>query len=234
MLYDVVTNFSTNPNEPYQPNNYSGQELGPVTIRKALAGSLNIPAVKAIYLADINNVIDLAENLGYSTLYPRNRFGLSLVLGGGEVKLLEHTNAYSAFARDGQISPIVSILKIEDKNGRLLEEYKPDSKKALDPQVARMVNSILSDNEARSYVFGEKNYLNLGDRPVGAKTGTTNDYHDAWTMGYTPSLVTGVWIGNSDNKGMKGAADGSVPMTVTGAPPSDISRSTVYPFSSFV
>jgi len=210
ILYDVLTNFSTDPSQPYEPHDYSGKDLGPVTIRKALAGSLNIPAVKAIYLADINNVIDLAENLGYTTLYPRSRFGLSLVLGGGEVKLLEHINAYSAFARDGQISPIVSILKVEDKNGRVLEEYKPTTKKALNSNIARMVNDILSDNDARSYVFGTNNYLTLGDRPVAAKTGTTNDFHDAWTIGYTPSLVAGVWVGNSDNKAMKGKADGSI------------------------
>ncbi|MFA6530033.1 MAG: penicillin-binding protein [Patescibacteria group bacterium] len=210
ILYDVVTNFSTDPSNPYTPHDYSGKELGPVTIRQALAGSLNIPAVKAIYLADINNVIDLAENLGYSTLYPRSRFGLSLVLGGAEVKLLEHVNAYSAFARDGQISPIVSILKVEDKNGNILEEYQPSEKKVMNSKVVRMINSILSDNAARTYVFGAKNFLTLGDRPVAAKTGTTNDFHDAWTIGYTPSLVAGVWVGNSDNKAMKGKADGSV------------------------
>ena len=210
ILYDVVTNFSTNSAQPYTPHNYNGKEYGPVKIRQALAGSLNIPAVKAIYLADINTVIDLAENMGYSTLFPRSRFGLSLVLGGGEVKLLEHVNAYSSFARDGKMSPLVSILKIEDKNGRVIEEYKPNEKKVLDSQVARMINSILSDNEARTFIFGAKNYLILGDRPVAAKTGTTNDYHDAWTIGYTPSLVTGVWVGNSDNKVMKGVADGSV------------------------
>lgn len=210
ILYDVVTNFSTDPSNPYTPHDYDLKERGPVTIRQALAGSLNIPAVKAIYLADINNVIDLAENLGYTTLYPRSRFGLSLVLGGGEVKLLEHVNAYSAFARDGQISPIVGILKVEDKNGRVLEEYQPSDKKVLDSKIARMINSILSDNNARTYIFGAKNFLTLGDRPVAAKTGTTNDFHDAWTIGYTPSLVAGVWVGNNDNKAMKGKADGSV------------------------
>lgn len=210
ILYDVVTNFSTNPAQPYIPNNYDGKEHGPISIRQSLAGSLNIPAVKAIYLADINNVIDLAENLGYTTLYPRSRFGLSLVLGGGEVKLLEHVNAYSAFARDGQISPIVSILKVEDKNGRVIEEYKPNEKKVLNSKVARLINSILTDNNARSFVFGTKNFLTLGNRPVGAKTGTTNNFHDAWAIGYTPSLVTGVWVGNSDNTAMTGKADGSV------------------------
>ncbi len=210
LLYDVVTNFSTDTNKPYEPHDYDNKERGPVTIRQALAGSLNIPAVKAIYLAGINSVLDLADNLGYTTLYPRSRFGLSLVLGGGEVKLLEHTNAYSAFARDGQISPIVSILKVEDKDGRIIEEYKPSDKKAIDSKIVRMVNSVLTDNDARSFVFGIKNFLNLGDRPVAAKTGTTNDFHDAWTIGYTPSLVTGVWVGNSDNKAMKRGADGSV------------------------
>lgn len=210
ILYDVVTNFSTDPSNPYTPHDYSGKELGPVTIRQALAGSLNVPAVKAIYLADVNTVIDSAENLGYTTLYPRSRFGLSLVLGGGEVKLLEHVNAYSAFARDGQISPIVSILKVEDKNGKILEEYQPSEKKALNSKVVRMINSILSDNEARTYVFGAKNFLTLGSRPVAAKTGTTNDFKDAWTIGYTPSLVAGVWVGNSDSKSMSGKADGSV------------------------
>lgn len=210
LLYDVVTNFSTDAAQPYIPNNYDGKEHGPISIRQALAGSLNIPAVKAIYLADINNVIDLAENMGYTTLYPRSRFGLSLVLGGGEVKLLEHVNAYSAFARDGQMSPIVSILKVEDKNGRVIEEYKPSEKKVLNSKVARLINSILTDNNARSFIFGVKNFLTLGSRPVGAKTGTTNNFHDAWAIGYTPSLVTGVWVGNSDNTAMTGKADGSV------------------------
>ncbi|HPY08750.1 MAG: penicillin-binding protein [Patescibacteria group bacterium] len=210
ILYDVLTNFSNNPSIPYQPRNYNRQELGPVNVRKALAGSLNIPAVKALYLAGINNVIELAEKAGYTTLYDRDQFGLSLVLGGAEVKLIEHTNAYSAFARDGKMSPIVSILRIEDKNGNIIEEYQPEEKQVFDSQIARLINSILSDNAARAYIFGEKNYLVLPNRPVAAKTGTTNDFHDAWTIGYTPSIVTGVWVGNSNNKEMKGAADGSV------------------------
>ncbi len=210
ILYDVNTNFSNDPSNPYEPRNYDLGERGPVSVRKALAGSLNIPAVKALYLAGINNVIDLAEKMGYTSLTQRDRFGLALVLGGAEVKMIEHVNAFSAFARDGQMSPVVSILKIEDKNGKIIEEYKPEEKKVLDSQIARMINSILSDNSARSFIFGAKNNLTLGNRPVAAKTGTTNDYHDAWTIGYTPSLVTGVWVGNSNNDKMKGAADGSV------------------------
>ncbi|MFH1523178.1 MAG: penicillin-binding protein [Patescibacteria group bacterium] len=212
ILYDVVTNFSLDPSKPYEPHNYNLREYGPVTMRKALAGSLNIPAVKTIYLAGINNVLDLAQDLGYTSLSERDRFGLSLVLGGGEVKLIEHTNAFSAFAREGEIQPITAILKIEDKNGKVIEEFEErKSQKVLDSQIARSINDILSDNNARAYAFGERNWLTLGSRPVGAKTGTTNDYRDAWTIGYTPSIVTGTWVGNNDNSAMKkGAAGGTV------------------------
>ncbi len=210
ILYDVVTNFSQDKDEPYEPRNYDSKEHGPVSIRKALAGSLNIPAVKAIYISGVDNVLDLARDLGYSTLGDKDRFGLSLVLGGAEVKLLEHTNAYSAFAREGYINPIASILKVEDKEGNIIEEWKEDTKKVLDPRVARAINDILSDNNARAYAFGQSNWLTLGDRPVAAKTGTTNDYRDAWTVGYTPSLVTGVWVGNNNNDTMKRGAAGGV------------------------
>lgn len=209
ILYDVVTNFSTDSANPYTPKNYNLKEHGPVSIRKALAGSLNIPAVKALYLTGVKNVIELAHSMGYSSLNDSG-LGLSLVLGGGEVKLLEHTNAYSAFARDGQISNIVTVLKVEDKNGNVLEEWQENKKNVITSQTARQINSILSDNAARSFIFGEKNNLTLGDRVVAAKTGTTNDYKDAWIVGYTPSLVTGVWVGNTDSSKMKSGADGSV------------------------
>ncbi|NIA18368.1 MAG: PBP1A family penicillin-binding protein [Actinobacteria bacterium] len=212
VLYDVVTNFSNNPDEPYEPRNYDSAEHGAVTIRKALAGSLNIPAVKAIYLAGINNVLDLADQFGYTSLSDRDRFGLSLVLGGGEIKLIEHTNAFGVFAREGKFHPITTILKIEDKDGKVIEEFKEKKEReVLDSKVARLINDILSDNPARAYAFGENNWLTLGSRPVAAKTGTTNDYRDAWTIGYTPSIVTGVWVGNNDNSQMKrGAAGGAV------------------------
>ncbi len=211
ILYDVVTNFSNDPDEPYEPRNYDNEERGPVTIRKSLAGSLNIPAVKAIYLAGTDNVLDLAEKFGYTSLYDRERFGLSLVLGGGEVKLLEHTNAFGVFAREGKFNPITTILKIEDKDGKVIEEFKEKKEReVLDPKIARLINDILSDNPARAYAFGENNWLTLGSRPVAAKTGTTNDYRDAWTIGYTPSIVTGVWVGNNDNSQMKRGAAGGV------------------------
>lgn len=210
VLEDIVTNFSTDPAKPYEPHDYDLKERGPITVRQALAGSLNIPAVKMIYLAGINNVLDLADKLGYTTLKDRSRFGLSLVLGGGEVKLLEHANAFGAFAREGELHATTPILKVEDKDGKILEEYKEKKELVFEPQIARQITGILSDNSARAFIFGENNFLTLPDRPVAAKTGTTNDYKDAWTMGYTPSLVTGVWVGNNDFKSMKKGADGSV------------------------
>lgn len=210
ILYDVTTNFSTDKDNKYEPHNYNGKENGPVSMRKALAGSLNIPAVKTMYLAGLDNVMDFAKQLGYTTLNDKDRFGLALVLGGGEVKLLEHVNAYSAFARDGIKSSVSPILRIEDATGKTLEEYKEQNEKVIDGQVARQITSVLSDNNARSYVFGARNFLTLPDRAVAAKTGTTNDYKDAWTIGYTPSVVTGVWVGNNDNTSMSKGADGSV------------------------
>ncbi|PKM91217.1 hypothetical protein CVU82_04180 [Candidatus Falkowbacteria bacterium HGW-Falkowbacteria-1] len=209
ILYDVITNFSASGKE-YEPRNYNNQESGPVSIRKALAGSLNIPAVKALYLAGIKNVIALAGEAGYTTLTDPDNYGLSLVLGGAEVKLLEHVNAYSIFAREGDVSPTSIILKVEDKDGKKLEEFQERKKRVLDPNIAKMINSILSDNNARSFIFGEKNTLTIAGRPVAAKTGTTNNFRDAWTIGYTPSLVAGVWVGNNDNSEMKRGADGSV------------------------
>ncbi len=209
-LYDVETVFKTDMQD-YVPHNYDGGEHGPVSMRSALAGSLNIPAVKTLYLAGIDYTLKLAEDLGYTTLKDRSRFGLSLVLGGGEVKLLEHTAAFATMAQEGEYHPPVAILKVQDANGKVLfEREKVETKKVLSPEIFRLTSSVLSDNAARAYIFGENNYLTLGSRPVAAKTGTTNDYHDAWTMGYTPSLATGVWVGNSDNAAMKRGADGSV------------------------
>ncbi|MBP8599890.1 penicillin-binding protein [Patescibacteria group bacterium] len=210
VLFDVITNFSLDPDNPYEPHNYNGQEYGPVTMKKALAGSLNIPAVKTLYLAGLDDVLAVAKNLGYTTLNDKSRFGLSLVLGGGEVKLAEHVAAYSAFARDGEMVKPRYILKVEDKDGKILEEIESEHVKVLESQIAREINDILSDNEERAYIFGAKNHLTLNDRPAAVKTGTTNDYKDAWTIGYTPSIITGVWVGNNDNKSMSKGADGSV------------------------
>ncbi len=208
MLFDVKTNFSTN-QKPYIPENYDGKERGPVSIKQALAGSLNIPSVKVLYLTGLKNVLSLAQKMGYSTLKNPQQYGLSLVLGGGEVKLLEHTAAYSIFAQEGMKHKIKAILEIKDSQGKIIEKKEKDKgERVLDRQTARLINDILSDNQARSFIFGTKSYLYLGDIPVAAKTGTTNDFRDGWTIGYTPSIVTGVWVGNNDNSKMKKGACG--------------------------
>ena len=207
ILFDVVTNFSTS-SDDYTPHNYNLKEAGPISIRKALAGSLNIPAVKALYLSGMDNVLNLLNNSGYTTLEDKSRFGLSLVLGGGEVKLLEHVNAYSIFAREGKIHPISVILKVEDPNGQILEEFKEETKRVLPSNISKMINSILTDNKAREYAFGSNSPLHFPNRPIAAKTGTTNNYKDAWTIGYTPSIITGVWVGNNDNTEMRRGAGG--------------------------
>lgn len=208
-LYDVDTIFKTEIKD-YEPHNYDGKEHGIVSLRQALAGSLNTPAVKTLYLTGIDNVLNLAEQMGYSTLKDRSRFGLSLVLGGAEVKLIDHAAAFSTFAREGAVVPITNILKVEDAKGAILEEWKETEPMEVIPaNIAREVTSILSDNDARAFIFGANNPLTLSDRPVAAKTGTTNDWRDAWTLGFTPSLVTGVWVGNNNNKEMSKKADGS-------------------------
>lgn len=209
ILFDLVTNFGGSP--AYVPKNYDGAEHGPVSMRQALAGSLNVPAVKTLYLVGLDDALDLAHRLGYTTLNDKDRYGLALTLGGGEVKLLEHAAAFGVFANDGVRVPVTSVLRVEDQAGKVLEENREgDGERIVEENVARLVSSVLSDNGARAFIFGQSNYLTLGSRPVAAKTGTTNDFRDAWTIGYTPDLVTGVWAGNNDNSEMGRGADGSV------------------------
>jgi len=211
IVFDVVTKFKTEIGKDYEPHNYDNKEHGPISLRQALQGSLNIPAVKILYLVGVQNVLDFAEKLGYSTFTDYSRFGLSLVLGGGEVKLLEHTSAFGILAREGKKQPTVAILKILDKdNATIFEQSIGEGEQVIDEKIARITNSVLSDDVARSFIFGSGGVLTLPERPVAVKTGTTNDYHDAWTIGYTPSLVTGVWVGNNDNSEMKRGADGSI------------------------
>lgn len=208
VLWDVLTDFPT-VTGTYTPQNYDGKERGPVRLRDALQLSLNVPAVKMGYLVGIDNVLDLASALGYTTLSDRSRFGLSLSLGGGEVKLLEHAGAYGVLANEGVRQEAVSILRVEDSEGVVLDEWAPKKgKRVLDENVARTITHVLSDNAARAPVFGTNSPLSLGDRPVAAKTGTTNNNRDAWLMGYTPSLSVGVWAGNNDNTEMTRSAGG--------------------------
>lgn len=197
ILYDVKTDFDLRTGgAKYSPNNYDGKERGLVTMRKALQGSLNIPAVKTMYLVGYKNTIEFLKRFGYTTF--TGDYGLSLVLGGGEVNLLEHTNAYATLADNGQYHDPVSILSVENATGaKLLEWNQTPGKEAVPPELAATITNVLTDNAARVYVFGEHNNLVLPDRPVAAKTGTTQSNKDAWTMGYVPSLAVGVWVGNT-------------------------------------
>ncbi len=185
--------------ECYNPGNYDERFRGPVTFRQALAQSLNVPSVKVLYLAGIEDSIRTAEELGISTLSDRSRFGLSLVLGGAEVKLLDMVSAYGAFANNGTVHHATPILKVETGNGRILEVKRDDARPVIDPDVARTVSDILSDESARIPAFQPRSSLYFPDRTVAVKTGTTQDYRDAWTIGYTPYIVAGVWVGNNDN-----------------------------------
>jgi len=195
--------------QDYVPQNYDGRFHGTLPMRSTLAQSLNIPAVETLYLAGIGSVLEVAHALGITTLNDPQRYGLALVLGGGEVKLLDLTPAFGVFAREGVRTPTHGIKSIIDSSGKVID---PDESAVgaavLDLEVARKINSILSDNVARTPIFGAHSPLILPDRPVAAKTGTTQDFRDAWTVGYTPSLVAGVWVGNNDNHPMHAGADG--------------------------
>lgn len=215
ILFDYKTEFNYNcaPDgnqkkdqydlECYHPRNYDGNFRGPVTMRQALAQSLNVPSVKTLYLAGVNETIDLAQRAGLTTLEKnRSNFGLSLVLGGAEVKLMDMVSAYGMFANDGLHQAPAFILRIEDGAGNVLENYKPKEERAVSQQTARVISNMLSDNRARTAVFGPNSSLYFPDRPVAAKTGTTQENRDAWVIGYTPSLAVGVWVGNNRQQSM--------------------------------
>lgn len=217
VVFDVPTEFASqnpacppNPDfendnpECFHPENFDGLFRGPVSLRQALAQSINIPAVKVLYLAGLNDAVKNANRFGLSTLTSPNLYGLSLVLGGGAVKLIDLVGAYSALATDGIRHQQSLVLEIKDSTGRVLESYADRNERAANPEPTRLINSILSDTAARSGLF--QNSLNLTvfpDRDVALKTGTSNDYRDAWALGYTPSLVVGVWAGNNDNSPMQ-------------------------------
>jgi 1A family penicillin-binding protein len=193
---------TTNEELCYRPENYDGVYRGPVTFRNALAQSINVPSVKVLYLAGVADSLKTAQSLGITTLGDPLKYGLTLVLGGGETTLLEMTGAYSVFANDGVRNPVTGILKVEDSKGKVLEEFASQPKQVLESNVSRLVTDVLSDNEARTPAFGSQSYLYFPGRDVAAKTGTTNDYRDAWVLGYAPNFALGVWVGNNDNSPM--------------------------------
>jgi penicillin-binding protein 1C len=220
VLADVVTEFpGKDENTPYIPKNYDGKEHGLLHLRDALASSINIPAVKLLALVGVDEVLSQGYKMGFTTLEPTketlSRVGLSMALGGAEIKLLDMVSAYSVFANGGLKVEPVAILKIEDSSGKIIFENKQLKKeKVLDERVGFLINSVLSDNNARLLTFGVNSYLNLGSRAVAVKTGTTNDLRDNWTVGWSKDSIVGVWVGNNNNDKMRNVASG-----VSGAAP---------------
>ena len=214
VLFDLPTEFQTtcdaygnavrgDQSACYMPSNYDGEYRGPISLRSALAESRNIPAVKLFYLSGLRDSLKTAEDMGISTLSDISRYGLTLVIGGGEVSLLEMTNAYSVFANEGIKNKYASILRIEDMRGNVIEEFRPNPIEVLPKNVALTVSDVLSDNTARIPTFGASSSLLIRGYDVAAKTGTTNNNRDAWLVGYSPNIVVGVWAGNNDNTPMK-------------------------------
>ena len=220
MIMDTKTAFPGGDKPEYVPENYDGKFRGPVTVREALGNSLNVPAVKMLSLVGLKDTLETAFEMGFTTLEPTaetmSRVGLSLTLGGGEVKLLDMAVAYSAFANGGKKTEPVAILKVTDNNGKVLEEFKNSNggRQVLSQEEAYIISSILSDPEARAITFGTRSSLNIPGHAVAVKTGTTNLKKDNWTVGWTPGVVAGVWVGNNDNTAMKEVASG-----ITGAAP---------------
>lgn len=226
LIWDVPSDFppsgdENDPRDPYVPVNYDGKFHGPVTVRAALANSYNIPAVKALQYVGIyddpfteeeEGVIAFAKRMGITTL-TRNDYGLALTLGGGDVTLLELTSAYSVFAESGVRYEPRAITRILDYQGNVIyEAQQPSGNQVISADHAYLITSILSDNQARTPMFGTNSVLNLSFTAA-VKTGTTNDSRDNWTVGYTPDLVVGVWVGNADNSAMQGTSG------ITGAAP---------------
>ncbi len=202
-MLDVTTTFPTHEGASYTPKNYDGVEHGLIPLRESLASSLNIPAVLTLQHVGIADTIHFAERLGITSLGDPHEYDLSLALGGGQMSLLELTGAYAVLANNGMKTDRPAILDIRDADGTLLyEPPRAPSLQILDPRVVWLLGDILSDDDARALGFGRNSTLKI-DRPAAVKTGTTTNFHDNWTIGYTPDLIVGVWVGNSDYKAMK-------------------------------
>lgn len=211
VIFDVPTQFSTEcksfettNNEPpcYAPSNYDEKFRGPMTFETALAQSINVPAIKTLYLVGIQNAINLAKSFGMTSLGDPNQYGLTFVLGGGEVRLLDLTSAYSIFANDGIKNIPTGILEVDDGQGNILEQYSPQPSRVLPENVARDISGMLSSASARFPEYPLNSPLTIPGYDVAVKTGTTNDTRDAWVIGYSPSITIGLWTGNNDNSKM--------------------------------
>ncbi len=221
LIMDVETHFPGGSGEKdYVPKNYDGKFRGPVQMRFALANSINVPAVKTVALTGVRDMLQTAFDMGLTTLEPTkdniNRFGLSVTLGGGEVKLIDLAQSFGVFTTGGIRHEPVSLLKVTDQKGKVLYEQKETKgKRVLGEDISYLVTHILSDNEARREIFGERSYLIIPGRTVAVKTGTTDDKRDNWTIGGSTDRVVGVWVGNNDNSPMHP----SLASGVTGAAP---------------
>jgi len=218
VLFDVPTQFSpqceptsrSSESPCYAPNNYNAKFVGPISMRNALAQSLNIPAVKTLYLAGLRDTIKFVGEMGLDTLNDPDRLGLTLVLGGGEVRLIDMTYGYGIFANAGVKAEPRFILKIEDSKGNIIDEQEVISGRVLEENIAYMISDVLSDNIARAPLWGSNSLINFPNRDVAAKSGSTNNLRDAWIMGYTPNLSVGSWVGNNDNEAMGGGLSGLI------------------------
>lgn len=211
VIWDVQTTFATADGKGYTPMNYDNSFHGPMRLRMALANSLNIPAVKAIEYTGVEAFVEQAHAMGITTLNDPTSYVLPLALGAGEVKLLDAANVYSTFRNAGRFRDTVAVLSVTNSRGQVLERAAPVEGKPVlgtsSDQVAYQITSILSDNQARWFMFGRGNVMELDNgRPAAVKTGTSNDYRDSWAVGYTPDIVVGVWVGNSDNTPMQEVA----------------------------
>lgn len=212
-VLDTPVVFSDRWGNSYAPVNYDGLFHGPVSIRTALASSLNIPAVKILATIGVDPVVQTARDLGITTFTDPKRYGLSLTLGGAAVKMVDMMSVYGTFSQLGVVHPITPILKITDSNGNILEGYKPSGQQVIQSELAYMITNILADNNARALAFGTNSLLNI--KGVAAKTGTTDSKKDNWAFGFTPDFVVGVWVGNNDNSPM----DQALTSGITGATP---------------
>lgn len=201
IVIDELTDFGT-PSAPYVPHNFDERFRGPVTLRQSLAQSLNVPSVKVLQFVGVPEAIEYAKKFGISTLRDPSRYGLSLVLGGAEVTLLELSGGYGVFATGGYRVPPTPIKEVRTMYGDTLFSHNVKGQRIISPSIAETINSILSDNQARAPIFGTSSSLLIAGVNAAVKTGTTQDFRDAWTVGYVPNVVVGVWIGNNNNDPM--------------------------------
>jgi penicillin-binding protein 1C len=220
ILSDTPITYRLPGQKPYSPVNYDGKFRGKVSLRTALGSSLNVPATKVLSSYGVNQMIDMGKRMGITTWENKNRFGLSLTLGGGEVKMIDLAQTYSVFANLGKKINLNPVLEIKNQKNEIIYQHpcanfdNCPGKKVLDPGIAFIINDILADNQARELAFGPNSLLNFTDRKVAVKTGTSNNLRDNWAIGHTPNILVSVWVGNNDNSPMSRIASG-----ITGATP---------------